>query len=67
MGRNTARYTGPPRHIHSERARDWLEKLPEEKIFFCRFTQLTVLRLLTSAAVKGGDVRKVSEDNPQRI
>jgi predicted nucleic acid-binding protein len=29
------------RHIHSERARDWLEKSPEEKFFFCRFTQLT--------------------------
>src|SRR5258708_32837200 len=49
------------RHIHSERARDWLEKAPEEKFFFCRFTQLTVLRLLTSATVMGSDVRKMSE------
>jgi toxin-antitoxin system PIN domain toxin len=49
------------RHIHSERARDWLENSPEEKFFFCRFTQLTVLRLLTSAAVMGSDVRKMSE------
>ena len=49
------------RHIHSERARDWLEKSSEEKFFFCRFTQLTVLRLLTSAAVMGSDVRKMSE------
>ena len=49
------------RHIHSERAREWLEKFPEEKFFFCRFTQLTVLRLLTSAAVMGNDVRKMPE------
>src|SRR3981189_178394 len=49
------------RHIHSERAREWLEKSPEEKFFFCRFTQLTVLRLLTSAAVMGNDVRKMPE------
>src|SRR3981189_1702193 len=52
------------RHIHSERARDWLEKLPEEKFFFCRFTQLTVLRPLTSAAVLGGDVRKCRRTTP---
>jgi hypothetical protein len=37
------------------------EKSPEEKFFFCRFTQLTVLRLLTSAAVMGNDVRKMTE------
>jgi len=49
------------RHIHSETARGWLEGLPEEKFFFCRFTQLTVLRLLTSAAVMGSDVRKMPE------
>jgi uncharacterized protein len=49
------------RHIHSERARDWFEKSPEEKFFFCRFTQLTVLRLLTSVAVMGSDARKMSE------
>jgi uncharacterized protein len=52
------------RHIHSERAREWLEKSSEEKFFFCRFTQLTVLRLLTSAAVMGSDVRKMSEAWP---
>jgi toxin-antitoxin system PIN domain toxin len=49
------------RHIHSERAREWLEKFPYEKFFFCRFTQLTVLRLLTSTAVMGSDVRKMPE------
>jgi hypothetical protein len=35
--------------------------MPEEKFFFCRFTQLTVLRILTSAAVMGSDVRKIPE------
>src|SRR5260370_15276801 len=49
------------RHIHSERAREWLERSPEEKFFFCRFTQLTVLRLLTSAVVMGNDVGKMAE------
>jgi hypothetical protein len=37
--------------------REWLEKSPEEKFFFWRFTQLTV----TSAAVMGNDVRKMTE------
>jgi uncharacterized protein len=49
------------RHVHSERAREWLERASGEQFFFCRFTQLTVLRLLTSAAVMGGDVRRMSE------
>jgi len=49
------------RHIHSERVREWLEKSPEEKFFFCRFTHLTVLWLLTSAAVMRNDVRKMTE------
>jgi toxin-antitoxin system PIN domain toxin len=49
------------RHIHPEKAREWLEGAPEEKLFFCRFTQLTVLRLLTSASVMGSDVRKMLE------
>ena len=47
------------RHIHSEKAREWLERSSEEKFFYCRFTQLTVLRLLTSAVVMGNDVRKM--------
>jgi toxin-antitoxin system PIN domain toxin len=49
------------RHMHSERAREWLESVPEEKFFYGRFTQLTVLRLLSSAAVMGPDVRKMSQ------
>jgi toxin-antitoxin system PIN domain toxin len=49
------------RHMHSERAREWLESVPEEKFFYGRFTQLTVLRLLSSAAVMGPDVIKMSQ------
>ena len=49
------------RHIHSERAREWLEESPGEEFLFCRFTQLTVLRLLTSTTVMGSDARKMVE------
>ncbi len=28
-----------------------------ERFYFCRFTQLTVLRLLTTSAIMGADVR----------
>jgi len=45
------------RHIHSETARDWFEQSGHEKFFFCRFTQITVLRLLTTESVMGKDVR----------
>jgi uncharacterized protein len=47
--------------IFTPKGREWLEKSPDEKFFFCRFTQLTVLRLLTSGAVMGSDVRKMPE------
>jgi toxin-antitoxin system PIN domain toxin len=43
------------RHAHSERARLWFESAAEERFFFCRFTQLTVLRLLTTEQVMGSD------------
>jgi toxin-antitoxin system PIN domain toxin len=44
------------RHLHSETARDWFEQSAHEEFFFCRFTQLTVLRLLTTESVMGKDV-----------
>lgn len=44
------------RHEHAEKARAWFEKTSAERFLFCRFTQLTVLRLLTTAAVMGADV-----------
>lgn len=49
------------RHIHSEKAREWFERSSEEKFLFCRVTQLTVLRLLTTAAVMGADVKGMRE------
>jgi uncharacterized protein len=46
------------RHIHSEKAKDWFERVSEEKFLFCRITQITVRRLLTTATVMGSDVKK---------
>ena len=44
-------------HVHHEHAADWFSDLADgDRLFFCRFTQLGVLRLLTSAAVMGHDV-----------
>ena len=49
------------RHIHSERAREWFEEAGEEQFFFCRFTQLTILRLLTTESIMGKDTKTMSE------
>jgi toxin-antitoxin system PIN domain toxin len=43
------------RHVHHARAARWLEGTAEP-IFFCRFTELGLLRLLTSEPVMGTDV-----------
>jgi len=44
------------RHSHAEAARKWFEETSSEQFFFCRFTQLALLRLLTTEAVMGRDV-----------
>jgi len=49
------------RHVHSETARLWFEKAGQEQFFFCRFTQLTVLRLLTTEKIMGTDTRSMAE------
>src|SRR5207302_1975904 len=49
------------RHIHSERAREWFEEAGEEQFFFCRFTQLTIFRLLTTEKIMGKDTKTMSE------
>jgi toxin-antitoxin system PIN domain toxin len=49
------------RHMHSERARSWFEQADEEQFFFCRFTQITVLRLLTTDQIMGQDTKTMSE------
>jgi hypothetical protein len=49
------------RHAHSESARSWFEQAGEEQFFFCRFTQMTVLRLLTTDQIMGTDAKTMSE------
>jgi toxin-antitoxin system PIN domain toxin len=49
------------RHIHSERAAAWFDQAGEEQFFFCRCTQMTVLRLLTTYPVMGKDTKTMSE------
>jgi toxin-antitoxin system PIN domain toxin len=49
------------RHVHSERAKSWFEQAGEEQFFFCRFTQITTLRLLTTDLVMGKDTKTMSE------
>jgi len=49
------------RHAHSEKARSWFVEAGEEQFFFCRFTQLTVLRLLTTESVLGKETKSMSE------
>jgi toxin-antitoxin system PIN domain toxin len=48
------------RHVHSEKAREWFEQASAEQFFFCRFTQVTVLRLLTTEAILGKDTQSMS-------
>ncbi len=38
-------------HSHHAQARRWYESLEDEELVFCRFTQLGLLRLLTTKAV----------------
>lgn len=42
-------------HPHSARAWKWFRSLGDDEIVYCRFTQIGLLRLLTTSAVMGGD------------
>ena len=44
------------RHAHHATARRWLDSEPDPQMFFCRFTQLGLLRLLTNPQVMAEDV-----------
>lgn len=44
-------------HVHHTRARAWLQTVGDSPIYFCRLTQLGLLRLLTTTAVMGADVQ----------
>lgn len=43
------------RHAHASRALQWFENAADEQFFFCRFTQLATLRLLTTEHILGAD------------
>jgi predicted nucleic acid-binding protein len=49
------------RHIHSEGARSWFEQTGDEQYLFCRFSQITVLRLLITEKIMGRDTRSMPE------
>jgi len=48
-------------HQHHASAKAWLAGLNEGPIYFCRLTQLGLLRLLTHPSVMGEDVRSQKE------
>jgi toxin-antitoxin system PIN domain toxin len=48
------------RHVHSELARRWFDQTSDGESVFCRFAQLTVLRLLTTESVMGGDTSSMA-------
>jgi len=47
-------------HGHAGRAREWFQGCDDEQFLFCRFTQITVLRLLTTKQVMGRDVKSMA-------
>jgi predicted nucleic acid-binding protein len=47
--------------VHSEKARAWFERSADEQFFFCRFTQITVLRLVTTKEIMGKDAKNRTE------
>lgn len=44
-------------HEHHPRAQHWFEELQDERLYFSRFTQLGLLRLLTHASIMRSDVK----------
>ncbi len=51
------------RHTHNLVARNWFSNLHDEKLFFCRLTQLGFLRLLTNKHVMQEEVMKLVGGN----
>jgi len=49
------------RHVHAERAQEWFGGEADGRFFFCRITQMGVLRLLTTERALGVDVRTMAE------
>lgn len=51
------------RHVHHPLAQRWFRGLvPSARLFFCRITQLGLLRLLTASAVMGPDEVKSQQE-----
>jgi toxin-antitoxin system PIN domain toxin len=51
------------RHVHHRTALQWFDHLaPMARLFFCRLTQLGLLRLLSSPAVMGPDLAKGQQE-----
>jgi toxin-antitoxin system PIN domain toxin len=48
-------------HMHSGAAWTWFSQREDDRFFFCRLTQLGLLRLLATSAVMGKDVRTIGE------
>jgi hypothetical protein len=48
-------------HMHSGAAWTWFSSQGDNRFFFCRLTQIGLLRLLTTSAVMGKDVRTIGE------
>lgn len=44
-------------HVHHSAAAEWFARVEKEKLYFCRFTQIAFLRLLTHPSVMREDVR----------
>lgn len=49
------------RHMHSAAAQRGFSQAIEEQFFFCRLTQLTVLRLLTTESIMAQDTQTMVE------
>jgi len=48
-------------HQHHASAKTWFTSLDDEPVYFCRFTQLGLLRLLSHPSVMSEDVRSQKE------
>ena len=45
------------RHVDHALVRRWFEASADDRLYFCRISQLGLLRLLTNSALMGGDVQ----------
>ena len=47
-------------HVHSLAAQQWFDQAEKDMFFFCRFTEVAVLRLLTTKSVMGNDTQTMA-------